>query len=216
MKDCKDCEYCKGYDYSDGTPICEHDGGYEGCPFNDYAPTMENGVKIEIDSDFLTDYIRHTIENTAHGCAVRIAESEVKKIIDDELKANVKETVQAELEKIVKEQVAEFMAGDITVGGGWSEPTRTVSREQFMSETIQKELDKLFKQDTVKTECSRVAQAHVESFTRGLRYDIDKGLKQCFDAATRQVLTDNVVSMLMQNDTYQKLSNSMGNLLGSK
>ena len=29
MKDCKDCEYFNGYDWEDGTPECEYDGGYE-------------------------------------------------------------------------------------------------------------------------------------------------------------------------------------------
>lgn len=216
MKDCKDCEYFDGYNYSDGTPICDYDGGYENCPFCDHAPTKVDGIKIEIDAEFMSSYIHHTIKNTAHHCAVQIAEIEIKKIIDDELKANVKQTVQAELEKIVKEQVAEFMRGEITVGGGWSEPSRTVSREQFMSETVQSAMDKVFKPDTIKRECILAAENFVKKFTDGLRYDINAGLKQCFDAATRQVLTDNVVSMLMQNDTYKKLSDSMGNLLNGK
>ena len=29
MKDCKDCEFFNGYDYSDGTPHCDCEGGYE-------------------------------------------------------------------------------------------------------------------------------------------------------------------------------------------
>lgn len=33
MKDCKDCKYFNGYDYDDGTPECDYEGGYEACPY---------------------------------------------------------------------------------------------------------------------------------------------------------------------------------------
>lgn len=33
MKDCKDCKYFEGYDYSDGTPCCIYNNG-EACPYN--------------------------------------------------------------------------------------------------------------------------------------------------------------------------------------
>ena len=42
MKDCKNCKYFCGYDYSDGTPICEHNGGYEACPYNDQLPIFKH------------------------------------------------------------------------------------------------------------------------------------------------------------------------------
>lgn len=216
MKDCRECEHFDGWDYSDGTPICDYEGGFENCPFCHEANTKKNGMKIEIDVDFLTDYIRHTLQNTAHSAAVSIAEREVKAIIDDTTKAAVKEATEEAIRVQVDKHVAEYLAGDITVGGGWCEPQRTLPREQYMAELIQKELDAKFKSDAIKNKATEIARAEIERFAKGLRDDINRSIKECFNAATRHALTENVVSMLMSNETYQRLSNSMNSFLPTK
>lgn len=216
MKDCRECEYFKGWDYSDGTPNCEYEGGYTACPFCDEASTKKNGMKIEIEVDFLTDYIRHTLQNTAHSAAVSIAEREVRAIIDDTTKGAVKKATEEAIRCQVDKQVAEYLAGDITIGGGWCEPQRTLPREQYMAELIQKELDANFRSNAIKSQISEIARAEIKRFAKGLRDDINRSIKECFNAATRQALTENVVSMLMSNDTYQRLSNSMNSFLPTK
>lgn len=45
MKECRDCKYFEGYDYSDGTPYCEYERGYENCPYNDETEIKNNGIK---------------------------------------------------------------------------------------------------------------------------------------------------------------------------
>ena len=53
----------------------------------------------------------------------------------------------------------------------------------------------------------------IDDFERKLKDEINAGIKTYFNTATRQILTDNVVSMLMCNDTYKKLSDSMQTFL---
>lgn len=211
MKDCNECEYFEGYDYSDGTPKCAYceNGctGYEYCPYNDGANVKKNGVKIEIDAGFMHEYIMHTLQNTMTGEAASVARQEIKSLINDEMKKNVLDETKEQIKSIVGEEIADFMSKEITIGGGWLEPERTLTRTQYLSETIEKELKERFKSDAIKKYAKQEAESAINAYDRKLRDEINAGIKQYFDAATRQVLTENVVSMLMCNDTY------MGTLL---
>jgi phage terminase small subunit len=216
MKDCKDCEFFNGYDWEDGTPCCEYDGGYEKCPFNDESDIKNNGMKIEIDTGFMHDYIRHTLKNTIEHKAISIANDEVKKLITEELKQKVREEMELQIKDVVSESISEFMQREITVGGGWSEPERKLTREQYLAENIEKELKSQFKSDAMKSYAQKEVKSAIDKYDRTLRDEINAGIRTYFDAATREILTQNVVSMLMSNDTYKKLSNSMDTFLPSK
>lgn len=213
MKDCRDCEFFNGYDYSDGTPNCDNDGGYETCPFNDYTATKNNGIKIEVDAGFMHDYIFHTLKNTIESEAAGIAKLEIKSLVTDEIKRKALGEMDEQIKVVVSDAVSEFMATEITIGGGWCEPERKLTRTMYLAETMQKELDKKFKSDALKDYAIKAAKNAIDEYDRKLRDQINAGIKTYFDAATRQVLTENVVSMLMSNDTYQKLSNSMQTFL---
>lgn len=213
MKDCKDCEFFNGWDYSDGTPCCDCEGGYEYCPYNDSTEIKNNGIKIEIDAGFMSDYIRHTIKNTVDCKAYTIAKDEIKSIIDDEMKKKIRDEMDKQIESAVSVAIEEFMSKDITIGGGWCEPERTITRQAYLSEMIEKELQNKFKSDVIKSQATKTVQDAINSYDRKLRDEINSGIKTTFDTATRQILTENVVNMLMCNDTYQKLSNSMQTFL---
>lgn len=216
MRECKECEYFEGWDYSDGTPRCTCDGGYEACPFNNQSNITNNGIKIEIDTGFMHDYIQHTLKNTIECKAINIASNEVKNIVTEDLRQRVKDEMGEQIEKVVSEAISEFMKKEITVGGGWSEPERKLTREQYLSETIENELKHQFKSDAIKSYAQRMVKTAIDNYDRDLRDEINDGIRTYFDAATREILTQNVVSMLMSNDTYKKLSNSMDTFLPSK
>lgn len=216
-KDCKDCEYFGGYNCSDGTPYCDYDGGYECCPYNNETGTTEkkteNGIRVEIDCGFMSDFIRETIINTSANIATKLVNAEISKIVTESYKAEIQEMTKRAIEETVEKQVSDFMSGSITVGGGWMEPERTLTRTEYMSELVQKELGKRFNEDSLKKEAKKETESAINAFSRKLKDEINMGIKQYFDAATRSVLTENVVSMLMNNDTYKRLSDSMQTFL---
>ena len=221
MKDCKDCEFFEGYDYSDGTPCCSYseDGncnGYEYCPYNDSSQVKNKGMKIEIDAGFMHDYILHTLKNTIEGTACSIARQEVKQLINDEIKKKVNAEIEIQTKSIVEKELEIFMSKDITIGGGWCEPERTITRQQYLAEMIEKELAKKFKNDALSSYAEREAKSAIDAFERKLKDELNSKIKTCFNEATRQTLTDNVVSMLMCNDTYKRLSDSMQSFLPDK
>ena len=121
-----------------------------------------------------------------------------------------------QIEKVVSQSISEFMQKEITVGGGWSEPERKLTREQYLSETIENELKHQFKSDAIKSYAQKEVKSAIDKYDRNLRDEINAGIKTYFDTATRKVLTQNVVSMLMSNDTYKKLSDSMQTFLPNK
>ena len=215
MKECKECEHFNGWDYSDGTPDCDYDGGYEACPYCDYANTKNKGMKIEIDAGFMHDYILHTMKNTIENEARQVATAEIKALVTDDIKQCVLAEMNKQIQSVIEKEIAEFMSKEITVGGGWSEPRRELTRTQYLSEAIEKALKDKFKSDALKSYAEKEVKTAIDAHERKLRDQINAGIKTYFNEATRQVLTENVVSMLMCNDTYKKLSDSMQTFLPS-
>lgn len=213
MKDCKDCEYFDGYNYDDGTPNCDLDGGYESCPFNDSSVITNKGMKIEIDSEFMSDYIRNTLQNTISCETIKIAEAEIKKLITDELKELVKEETERQVQAAISAEISQFLQKEITVGGGWSGPERKLTREQYLAETIENELKSRFESDAIKKYAQTEAKRAIDEYAQKMRIEVNNGIKTYFDAATRETLTQNIVSMLMDNATYKKLSESLNTFL---
>lgn len=211
MKDCQDCEYFNGYDWSDGTPECEYDGGYENCPYNDEAPKKKNGMKIEVDTEFISEYVKHTLVNTFSETATSIARMEIEKIVESEYSGIIQQITKEYVQKCVQEKVDEFMRGEMVISGGWMEPSRTVSRDQYISELVEKEINALSK-NAVET-AKKAANEVVTDFTRKAKDEINKGIKKNFDETMRNALTDNVVNMLMANETFARMANSMDRLL---
>lgn len=216
MKECKDCEFFNGYCYSDGTPLCDIEGGYEQCPYNDYVNTKKDGIKIEIDSGFMHDYIRHTMTNTIESEAYKIARQEIKSLVTEEIKKKVLAEMDSQIKNVVSQCIEEFMNNEITIGGGWSDPERKLTRNQYLAETIEKELSKTFNGNALKSYAEREAKSAIDKYDKSLRDEINRGIKTYFDSATRDILTENVVTMLMCNDTYRKMSDGLKTFLPEK
>lgn len=214
-KDCKECKYFNGYDYSDGTPRCNCDGGYECCPFNSDDDIKKKGLSIEIDSGFMSDYIRHTLMNTIENEAKEIAKQEIKNLITDEISETIKTTMEESVKTVIDEELENFMNGTITVGG-WLEPDRKMTRREFMAKTVEEEMKKRVSTEKMKIEAENQVRNAIEKWTRNLRDSINTQIKQIFSDTTRAALTDSVVNMLMCNDTYKKLSDSMNSFLPAK
>lgn len=217
-KNCNLCENFGGYDQYDDMPICGIEGGCQACPYNDELPPAQASetpepFDVRLDTTQLTEYIRHTLQNTIQREARQIAEQQIRSIVNEAYEDNIQQITEKAIAKVVDEQIAKFMAEDITIGGGWREDSRTISRKDYMAELVQKELDKRFDANGVRKEAENLAGNAINKFLKDARDQINRGTKQYFDTATRQILTDSVVSVLMDNETYRRLSESMGNLL---
>lgn len=212
-KDCRSCEYFEGYDYSDGTPYCKHDGGYECCPFNDSTEVKNNGISINIDSQFMSDYIRYTIKNSVENMISSMVEKEISKIITETYRDSIEKMTEETIGIAVNEQVEEFMCGDITIGGGWRDPQRTLSRVEYLSELIEKQLSDKFEENRLKETIKSIVYDYTIKFSDELKREVNQNAKQYLDESIRKTLGNTVVSILMESKPYIQLSERMKSIL---
>ena len=218
-RECENCPHFGGFD-EDGCPDCDLYTSFSACPYNAECPVKEEkqsdtAIKIEVDTEVLNLYIIETLQNTVKSVTEQTVEREIGKVVTEAYKAEIQSLTQSAIARIVDVQVTEFMAGNITIGGGWCEKERTLTRTDYMSELVEKALGKQLDANMRET-AQREVKSAIDKFSRQLKDEINAGVKQYFDAATRQVLTENVVSMLMSNDTYRRLSESMTTFLPGK
>ena len=213
MKDCKDCDYFGGYDYTDGTPDCSFKGGYENCPYNRAGSAKENNFKITLDMPEINEFINHTISNTLHDAVYNMIDNQVHNIVKDNIKDIAKSYAEKKLKSTIDDEIASFMKKDVTIGGGWNELAKTISREQFLSDTISKELEKKFDNSVAANIVHNYCESAIASAIDKLKRDVNNKIKSTFDEETRRALSDNIIQVLMAGDTFQRLSDSMGRLI---
>lgn len=213
MKDCKDCEYFNGYDYDDGTPHCDHDGGYNNCPYCYEGDVEEDKCKITLDMPDITTFIKHTVENTVRKAVYEMIDNCIKSTVKGEIEDKAKAYVDESLKKVIDDEIKAYMQKDITIGGGWKEPERKMSRNEYLAECTSKVVnDNLSPEkicDTVRNYCKSTINGALDR----IKTDVNAGIKAQFDETTRKTLSENVVTILMAGDTYKRLSDSMGRLL---
>lgn len=213
MKDCEKCKYFDGYDCDDGTPFCNYDGGYTNCPYNDSGDVKEDECKLVLDMPNIKEYIKHTIENTLTAATYDMIDKCVKTIVKEKIEEQAEFYVDESLKKVVDNEIKAYMQKEITVGGGWREPERKLSRDEYLTECVAKVVEEKLNPEKisniVKDYCQRTINDNVEN----LKTTVNVRIKKEFDETTRKALSDSIVSMLMAGDTYKKLSDSMGRLL---
>ena len=210
MKDCENCEHSKYY--SDVGYDCGLDE-HEPCPYNDEADVKRDGINIEIDAGRMEQYIRNTIRNTVEKTAREVAEREIRGFITDEIRRATQEAVEASVARLIDEEIARYFAGEMTVGGDWRSPARTVTRLQYMQEVITNTLDGQLKNNPIGRMCEDQAKRLFRDWCDKLKRDINNGIKDVFTDAMRQTLTDNVINLLMSNETYSRLVESVQRLI---
>lgn len=105
MKDCKDCKYFNGYDYDDGTPECDYEGGYEACPYCCEGDAEKDKCKITLDMPDITTFIKHTVANTVHKAVYDMIDICVKSMVKDKIEDIAEAYVKESLKKVVDDEI---------------------------------------------------------------------------------------------------------------
>lgn len=141
--------------------------------------------------------------------SINVDETQFKELMDKSLATLPEE----KLKKVVDDEIKAYMQKEITIGGGWREPDRKLSRNEYLAECTAKVIDEKLNPekvaDIVRNYCQRTIDDNVER----IKVAVNTGIKTQFDETTRKALSDNVVSMLMAGDTYKRLSDSMERIL---
>ena len=213
MKDCKDSKYFNGYDYDDGTPECDYEGGYEACPYCCEGDVEKDKCKITLDMPDITTFIKHTVANTVHKAVYDMIDICVKSMVKDKIEDIAEAYVKESLKKVVDDEIKAYMQKEITIGGGWCEPERKLSRNEYLAECTAKVIDEKLNPEKVADIVRNYCQRTIDDNVASIKVAVNTGIKTQFDETTRKALSDNVVSMLMAGDTYKRLSDSMERIL---
>lgn len=208
---CEKCDYFEGYD-EDGIVQCERK--YSGCTYSDesqnYSP---KALKIEMDATEMLSDIVHEVSRRVLADTHKIAEGMIREIITKKLEKEIIDYTRSAIADVVNAEISQFMQNPIKIGGGWNEPIRELSREAYLSEIVSKKLDDAFSKEGIARIVNDRADRQIRDFTENVKNMINRKLKDQFDSSMQEQLSQNIIQLLLANDTYQKLQQSMTNLL---
>ncbi len=207
---CEECKYFEGYD-DDGVVMCEEDS----CPYQvgleeSFQP---KSLKIEMDATEMLSSIVHEVSKKVLTDTHKIAEGMIREIITKDLQEEIINYTRSAIADVVNDEISKFMQSPIKVGGGWKDPIRELSREDYLSEIVSNKLENALGNEGISKIVNDRADRKIREFTEGVKNRINKKLADQFDASMREQLSQNIIQLLLANDTYQKLQQSMTSLL---
>lgn len=176
----------------------------------------KSGINIEIDDDFLTEFINTYINDTVTNEAHSIAVDEVKKIVDNEVKEKIKTAISEKIDKFTEDAINKFLNRKVVVGDGRNSPIREMTMSQHLYEEVQKNLNKKYKEYELDVVVYNIVQSRMIHFSNDLKREVNEGIRKRFEKAITKTLGDEVVSLLMGSDTdnaLKILTKNMGELL---
>lgn len=188
-------------------------------------------MKVNIEMENLEKVVQQTMEKNME----KVIQEEVYKLVNlkiTELSRDViSNIVNMRMEQFVNEYIEK---ATITVGGGFysREEAKTYTVEEYIKKEIAEILNnqklKIKKEDrygnndttTVSFEeyikksfdASALIKTQLDTFMTDVKNQINKNVKELFDSTTKKMLSDTVLNMLMQNDTFVQLNNSIKNI----
>lgn len=210
----------------------------------DYEPTeeeldqMEGEESAEAEFDFKNLQINFDVENFAKGIATAVKKT-LKKEIISELKKSVlqdlKDDIQENIATMSEEIVREIYENEKVIIGGWGEEKQEVSVKQYLLNSIRdsfkdgkfitKEKDRWGDVETTEVSIKEyidkkinfsAIQKDIDREVDGIREDINRKIEDIFNSSTKQMLSDNVLKVLMANETYQKIQSNIACIADKK
>lgn len=152
----------------------------------------------------------------------------VKEMVINEIKAEAKEEfITNEFKEILKDTIQELITQEalkifdegITITNSWGEEKETKTFRELVKEQTKEALEdrnyysrECYK-DRFKKELKKTIEHEIESIMEKTTKETKQQIQEVFNEATQKQLSDTMFDLLMQNETYQKLNNSI-KLLG--
>lgn len=216
--DCRSCDYCTGYD-DVGIPNCSYNNGYEDCPFFEKGKIIMNNAEqekstlnISISTQDMEDRILFAFKNTISEAV----NAEIARIVKGEFEEQIKKQTLEIIQQKIKDGVNVLFAQNITICGKWNEEPKTMTREEYLFDEIGKQLSGGFVKEEYDKRIAAETKKQIDDFAYKTKQNVNMAVKKLFDTAMQQNLTDSIVNVLMQNETYQRLNASVQNILEMK
>lgn len=212
--------------------------------YEDYEPSAEEMEEAEGEESTTSEFdwknlkIEFDVQNFAIGIANEVKRTlkkeiiaELKKSVLDGLKDDIRQNIAAMSEQIVRE----VYESEKVILGGWGEEKQEFTVKQYLLNSIRDSFkDGKF---IVKKEnsCGRVEEKEISiksyidseiNFSKiqkdidrevdSIRKDINRRIEDIFDSSTKRMLSDNILNVLMANETYQKIQSNIACIADKK
>lgn len=212
--------------------------------YEDYEPSSEEQEEIIGEESATAEFdwknlkIDFDVQNFAVGIANEVKRT-LKKEIIAELKKNVldglKDDIRRNIATMSEEIVREVYENEKVILGGWGEEKQEITVKQYLMNGIRDSFkDGKFiykkKNDYGRFEEKEVSikdyidgeinfskiKKDIDAEVDSIRKDINRRIEKIFDSSTRQMLSDNVLKVLMANETYQKIQRNIACIADKK
>jgi len=183
--------------------------------------------------------IKFDTKNFASGIIQAVANSlretlrdEIMNEIKKDILGDMKATISDNVNDITRELLVEIYEGEkIKIGGGWGEEPKEYTIKQYIMESIKNSFSdgevqvrvedrygayktkKVPFTEWVTSECvSPEIEKHIDKQMKKVKDEINSKVKSIFDDSTRKMLSENVLNILMANDTYKKIESNIANI----
>lgn len=213
-----------------------YDKNYE--PSEEELDQMEGEESTETEFEFKNLQINFDVENFAKGIATAVKKTlkeeiiaELKKSILEDLKDDIQKNISTMSEEIVRE----VYENEKIILGGWGEEKKEISIKQYLLNSIRDsfkdgkfitkrkdrwgdaETEEVSIQQYINSKINFSAiQKDIDREIDRTRKDINSRITDIFDSSTRQMLSDNVLQVLMANETYQKIQSNIACIADKK
>lgn len=182
-------------------------------------------LKVEFDTVNFAQGIVNAVASELKNQLKSEIMREIKGAVLEDIQSDIKDSVSKITEELVREVYEKEV---IKIGGGWGVDPKEYTVKQFIMEQIKDSFrdgevkikrkdrygdwrtEKVSFTDWVTSECvTGEIQKHVDGQMKAVRDEINRKVKEIFDESTRSMLSENVMSILLANDTYRKIENSI-------
>lgn len=171
------------------------------------------------------DNLANLVEKTINENLENIIKTQVDAMISDSIQKS-KDTISERVNEKVSAIVDEYISNaTISVGGGWKEEPKTYTIEEYIKAEIADRIESgkflvkdRYNSDTYKTFTEFITdkfnvdakiQKELTSFMTQVQKDIDKNVADMFNTTTQAALSSSILNLLMQNDTFLNMQDSV-------
>ena len=204
------CSICPLYDGKDdfGNRICLSSTGK--CIYD--KSELEEELKIEFDSTPIIKFAIDCVSEEMIGNVREVAKRLLGNIITDEFKKMVLDETQKQISEYVAKEIETFMNKKIQVGYAWDDNSKEVTRNEYLGSEIEKNLSSYFDKDGIKRIAENTARDKINKFTDSVKYNVNNAMSTMFTDAVKKSLSESIVQLLLNNETYERLQNSMNHI----
>jgi len=194
-------------------------------------------LKIEYDMEEMFIGIKEAVKEELTPVIAEEIKAEIKADVTKQVIDKLNELVPIKIDDWISEMLKDIYENTtIKIGGGWDkEPEEHTIKEYVLNEIKGSlgddgkvkiktkdrwgdyKVEELSFPEWITDECvSSEIRTYMDKQAKTTKQEINKKLKEVFDESTRSMLSENVMNILMANDTYKKIQSNIASIATNK